>query len=293
MEIHKLEVFIDLSETLNYTETAERQFTSQGNVSKQIISLEKELGVKLFNRAHKKIELSEAGRSAFPYIQNIVDQCRQMEKQLLFLKKGAETVLQISTIPTLINQQGFTKMIEFFNHHPEITLQLKEAETESLVSLLNHSEHRMIYTRFFDWHQADTDVLVTEEDQFVVLLPKTHPLADQQVVSLTALKDESFLVLSESTLLKKPVIELCRRSGFEPKIVNESARIELLVQMVKEGLGVAIIMRKSFELNSSDQLAAIPISPNITSKLGFVKRKNDNSSAVNQFWQYLKESQHA
>lgn len=47
MDIHKLEVFIDLSETLNYTETAERQFTSQGNVSKQIISLEKELDTKL------------------------------------------------------------------------------------------------------------------------------------------------------------------------------------------------------------------------------------------------------
>lgn len=70
MDIHKLEAFVVLAETLTYTETAERQFTTQGNISKQIISLEKELEVELFERSHRKIALTHAGRLTLPFEKN-------------------------------------------------------------------------------------------------------------------------------------------------------------------------------------------------------------------------------
>ena len=64
MDIHKFEVFLDLAKTLSYTETAERLFTTQGNISKQILALEKELDTKLFERSHRTIKLTEAGGPA-------------------------------------------------------------------------------------------------------------------------------------------------------------------------------------------------------------------------------------
>ena len=61
--------------------------------------------------------------------------------------------------------------------------------------------------------------------------------------------------------------------------------------MAKENLGIAILMSKTFKLNPEDHLVALPITPNVKSKLAFIKRKNDTSMIVNEFWDYLKEQQ--
>lgn len=62
MNLQKLQVFLTLYETLNYTETAERLYISQGNVSKQIMALEKELGVQLFDRSRRISESPRKGK---------------------------------------------------------------------------------------------------------------------------------------------------------------------------------------------------------------------------------------
>ena len=90
MDLNKFKVFVDLSKTLNYTETAENLFTTQGNISKQILALEKGLNVSLFKRAHRKIELTEQGKLILPYAQNILHDYEELtvkfEKQEKLLK---------------------------------------------------------------------------------------------------------------------------------------------------------------------------------------------------------------
>lgn len=110
MDIHKFEVFLDLAETMNFTKTAERQFTTQGNISKQILSLETELDVKLFERAHRKIELTEAGSLLLPYVKNVVEQYHAMQEVLETYTQENNLSLNILTIPTMINYQGVSKI---------------------------------------------------------------------------------------------------------------------------------------------------------------------------------------
>lgn len=71
MNIQKLVVFLDLAKTLSFTKTAEHLFTTQGTISKQIIALEKELDVQLFDRTHRKIELTEAAKLLLPYAKKL------------------------------------------------------------------------------------------------------------------------------------------------------------------------------------------------------------------------------
>lgn len=61
MDIQKLKAFVELTETNSYTETAEHLFSTQATISKQIMSLEKELGIKLFSREHRTIEITDVG----------------------------------------------------------------------------------------------------------------------------------------------------------------------------------------------------------------------------------------
>ena len=73
MDQQKLRLFLDLTETLNYTETAERNYMTQGNVSKKINALERELQVPLFDRKNRQIQLTEEGQLLLPAIRRIVE----------------------------------------------------------------------------------------------------------------------------------------------------------------------------------------------------------------------------
>jgi LysR family transcriptional activator of glutamate synthase operon len=72
MNIERFKYFLDLATTLNFTETAEINFTTQGNISKQIIAFEKDLDTILFNRKHRKISLTAAGNALLPHAEKIL-----------------------------------------------------------------------------------------------------------------------------------------------------------------------------------------------------------------------------
>lgn len=288
MNIEKLEFFVDLVKTQNYTETAERFFTTQSNVSKQILALEKDLSVQLFDRSHRSIQLTEEGMELLPYAQVIVSQFSQMKRHAALLQKNTDEVLSLLTIPTLIKYDGFKEIIHFVTLHPEFTLQLKEVEASKLHEEVKDSNTTLIYTRFFQWETPQTDVLITDEDQFVALLPRSSPLAKENRLPLYSLRNENFLLLSNATLLKQPVINLCEEAGFKPKIGYEGERIDLVLQMVREGLGVSILMEKTLNLSADDSVIAIPITPTKKSYLAFIKKKSNFSKGVCFFWEYLK-----
>lgn len=91
MDINYFKEFSVLAETRNYWEAAERLFVNQSTLSKHIKAMEKELGVLLFSRTTRKVELTEFGKALLPYAQSIMH--TQFEYSALLLqKKTAEKV---------------------------------------------------------------------------------------------------------------------------------------------------------------------------------------------------------
>lgn len=291
MDIHKLEIFIDLSETLSYTETAERQFTTQSNVSKQIISLEKEWQVQLFERAHRKITLSRLGEIALPHAKLIVNQYQKMQEQLKEQIANEQLSLSILTIPTMTNYKSFEQIMHFFKEHPEVSLQMREGEGTQLFPFLNESGNHLIFARTFDTTDSEFDWLVTEEDEIVAVLAKSHPLASRMLIPLAELKMEKFVFLDEDTLLYQPTINLCKQAGFEPEILFKSARVDLLLKMVQNELGIALLMKKTIDKAWHEQVHIVPITPTQTSYLSFIRKKDNPSKASRLLWQYLLQHQ--
>ncbi|WP_313538911.1 LysR family transcriptional regulator [Enterococcus sp.] len=289
MDIHKLEIFIDLSETLNYTETAERQFTTQGNISKQIIALEKEVGAPLFERAHRQISLNPLGELLLPHAQEIVMQYQQMQQHLSEQLSQDSLVLMMLTIPTMANYYGFELITKFLKHHPEVDVQLKEGEGNALLPFLKSGQNHVIFARTFSRTMAECEMLLTEEDRFVAVLPKHHPLANEKKIALADLGMEQFVALEEDTLIYQPMVDLCHEAGFDPQISFRSARIDLLLNMVERELGVSLLMEKSIDKYWVDRVAIVPITPTKKSYLSFIRTKNSHSLASQLLWQYIKE----
>ncbi len=290
MDIRKLEIFIDLAASLNYTETAERQFTTQGNISKQILSLEKELNVKLFTRSHRKIELTHAGALSVTPVKALLANYHLFREELQEYQAEKDLSVNLYTIPTMSNYYGFDHMAHFFSLHPEITVHLEEVESNELFAFLQEGINTIIFARTFEEDLTNFASIITEQDQFVAVLPSDHPLARKKEINLQELEQAHFLVLGKDSNLFHPVVDLCQKAGFTPTITYEGARIDVIINMISCNMGVSVMMGKSMQPFLSSKIASVPIIPSKTSQLAFIRKKNNNSKASDIFWNYLKNA---
>lgn len=285
MDIQKLETFTQLAEYLNYSKAAEKAYTTQGNISKHILALEKELNVNLFNRTKRQVTLTEAGRQLLPHAQQIVQQAHLMQEKAAQVNQRHQDSLTIYTIPTLINYPVLEKIAAFRSLHPEVNLLLKETENEPLSAIDFFDEHTLFFTRLFQLPEHSFDYKIVDQDRFVAVLPSDHPLAGEKELPLERLEREAFLLLGKETGLLTPILQLCQQAGFTPKNNYGGSRIDLVLNMIASGLGISLLMEKTIQDKLPDQVVYLPIVPNKLSHLCFVRKKGPHSVANDLFWQ--------
>lgn len=288
MNIHRLEIFVDLSKTLNYTETAENLYTTQGNISKQILSLEKELSVSLFKREHRTIALSPEGKLILPYAKKIIQDNLELQHTLADYEDAKNLTIEMYTIPTMPNYSSFKYITKFLKQHPEVHMQLKEEESNNLFTALKSNKCEIIFARTFSFDDKELERIVMEDDNFVAVLPKHHKLAKEKKLDLAQLKNDNFLILGQTTNLYQPVLELCASAGFKPKIAYECSRVDLIMQMVANNMGISLMMAKTAKGFQNKNLVLVPLKNNIDNKLSFFRKKGKHSEANEMFWKFVK-----
>ena len=288
MELRRLEYFLDLSRTGNYSETAERMYTTQGNVSKQIAALEKELGVLLVDRSKRKIRLTEAGEVLLPYAEQLIQTEAKMRDVLHRLRSEKEAMLRIGALPSFA-QYGVAELLAVFqSEHPEIQIEINECEKTSLLQRLQEECYEVIYTRLLDetWQKSSQyEKIVVERDHFAAVLPLQHPLCRK--IDLKELKNEKFILLDEKTELFKSVYQLCINAGFSPQVVHKSVRIDTILGMAAAGMGVSILMEKSIPKELRSRVRILPLECTVESELAFVRRNGQMGEALRKFWRFL------
>ncbi|MGN1407627.1 LysR family transcriptional regulator [Lactobacillus sp.] len=290
MEISKLQTFVSLAKTLSFSQSADELFLTQGTVSKQIASLEKELGLKLFARNNRSVRLTKAGHCLLPYAQQEIaiyqelldqaDQCRQEE----------ENSLELYAIPTMTNYRFFKLATQFLHQHPEVDLNFHEDESVNLKHELRHPQDLLFIRKWHEDFNPGDEYLAFEADPLVVLVSDHSRFALKNFVSLTDLKYENFLTLSAKTKVKSVVQEACRQAGFEPEFSYQGERVDAILQMVKEGLGVAVLMDKAIPDSQLAGLTKVPLAEKITSTLYLVRKKGKHNQVQNLFWQEMADS---
>jgi len=291
MDLHKLKIFVELSKTLNYTDTAENLYTTQGNISKQILALEKELGTPLFKRAHRKIELTPQGEIMLPYAKKIMQDYAELQVKLHDFQDAKNLVIEMQTIPPMPSYHSFNLIAQFLQKHPEVHMHLQEEESYNLITSLKAGKCEIIFARTFEFDDPDLERIVMENDDFVAVLPKNHPYANNDKLDLAKLKNEKFLILGSSTNLYEPVIKLCQQAGFRPKIAYEGTRVDLIMQMDQNNMGISIMMKKTAQNFDSESFSCVPLTTNVANQLCFIRVKGHHSSTNDMFWKNIQNEQ--
>ncbi|KRK99667.1 LysR family transcriptional regulator [Secundilactobacillus odoratitofui DSM 19909 = JCM 15043] len=287
MDIIKLTAFVDLAETLSYTKTAARLFSTQATISKQILALEKELDITLVDRTHRQIDLTEAVRLVLPYAKTIVAAQAEMISTLKHQRQVQSMTLTIHSIPSVSQYRAFNLIAAFAQQHPEVDLHFSEAETDTLLPSLKNGTSDIVFTRLFDDQAGSYETLIEESDRFVAVLPKTNPLAQAKQLQVTQLKDQPFLLLNEVTNLYTPVMAMLTDAGITPKELYRGQRIDLILGMVNRGMGVSVMMAKSLDLSDYQNVTTVPLMPEYASQLAFLRVKQARTPASDLFWQFV------
>ena len=255
MTITQLKYVLSVAEYQNFTVAAEHSFVTQPTLSMQIQKLEDQLGVLIFNRSKKPIELTDVGKKVVEQAKIIVNESNRI-KDIVHQHKGfIGGEFRIGIIPTVMPTLLPMFLNNFTKKYPKVKLIIEELTTEEIVRKLmdNHIDAGLAATPLEN--EAIKEMPLYYEP-FVGLIPEGHRLFNQKEIKSDELEMEDILLLEDGHCFKDSVINLCRthktdnKKGFQ----LESGSFDTLIKLSKEGLGMTLLpYLHTLDLNDKDK----------------------------------------
>lgn len=262
MNTRQLEYAIELSKNLNFSTVAERLGISQPALSKQILSLENELGVKLFDRTQNPITITPAGQHFIAEAQNLLYREDQLLRSMEEFKSGKRgcLVIGISPFRSLYLMPNIIK--EFKQKYPQVTVVLREAASDILRKEAAEGKYDLAIVNL-PVDESVLDTTLIEPDNLVLAVPKNmlnmlpitfkEPL---QKINFDDCKDLPFVAVGQTQEMRQLFERLCATANFKPKIAVEVVGVSNAWAMSRAGVGATLLPLQFIEnFNSNEGLA--------------------------------------
>lgn len=242
MNLQQLEYFKIIAQTKNFTTASNILSVTQPALSKSISKLEEELNVPLFEREGRDIKITKFGEVFLKYAESALDDIARGIEKLQDMKNDNDMVISIAStycigasfIPFLISN--------FLNINMKTRFNFNNKTAEEIFKELKYSK---IDFGFFDDIEGinkypEIEATLVKKEEYVLIVPKNHHLANKEEVYLKDLKDENFIAYSNKDSEKKISYE--ELMGYTPKIAVEPTEASMLASLVVAGAGIAIIL---------------------------------------------------
>lgn len=199
MTLNQMKYFIMSAECLSFTEAAKCLFLTQPALSRQIAAMEQELKTKLFVREKNGLKLTPGGSLLYNKLPEILKEYEQLVEQTRNANIGYEGTLHIGFLDVYDNSRYFRNVLQkFTENYPGVDLHMRRASTEELIEQVQNRELDLIVTYGFSL-MDQPDMVVTNIHKFhsCLMLPKEHPLAQRERISLGELKAEPVVMIHQ------------------------------------------------------------------------------------------------
>ncbi|MFW2720727.1 LysR family transcriptional regulator, partial [Acinetobacter baumannii] len=242
MTLKQLKAFLALARTLNYANASLELHLSQSALSLTIKSLEEELGGKLFNRNTRRVELTQEGKSLIPYAKKLLANWDEMEndvKQRFKLNRGT---LSIASMPFVTHAILPEVIHQFLTVHPNLNFSIHDIPNETIIEKVQDGIFELGICFEPDLTEGLEFKPLFEED-FLALLPKSHPLAQSSSITWHELCSNPFVTLQKPSIVRYLVEQNCLRNNITLDLKVECHQISSLSSFVAYGIGVSAIPR--------------------------------------------------
>ena len=291
LELYK--VFYAVARCGSLTKAAEELYISQPAVSQGIKQLECQLGGKLFNRTHRGMELTETGgKQMFTYVEQALKLLEEAEIKYAESKHTATGVLRICASDT-VSTHFLLKHIKLYHEkYPNVKLIMQNCTSSETVDMIKNKRGDVGFVNLpIDDKDVNLSNIVMHLHDTFVASNKFSELFDK-TVDLRELQDYPLLMLELSTSTRKAIVSFAHSQGIHLHPEIELASLELMLELAKNGLGIACIPREFVEHElESGELKEIKTNPELpTRAVGLILPKDESLSyAVREFLDLIKE----
>jgi LysR family hydrogen peroxide-inducible transcriptional activator len=246
MEVHQLRYFCAVAETGSFTRAAAREQVAQPSLSQQIMKLEEELGVRLFDRLGRAVRLTEPGQLFLPRARTILTELRAAKEEVAEKQSTVSGKVSVGVIPTIAPYFLPPRIALFSRKYPQAAITVMEDVTVRLMDRLRGGLVDLaIMALPARGHDLECYPLRTE--RLFAILPKGHALSRKRSLKMKELRNEPFLLLRDDHCFRDTAIEVCKHARILPQIVFESGQFSSILGMVAAGLGVSIVPEMALE----------------------------------------------
>lgn len=254
--LQQLRYFRELAATGHLTHTAEKLHITQTSLSNTIIHMEKELGVKLFHRVGRTLELSEIGRLYLGYVEEALsslDNAQIVVDDWLDRKNDSVSIAMSSS-------HVWTTLIRNFRtEYRNYSIRQVNCTRLQYRDLLINQETDLVIAGTDDLPLGGLEYTIFRREKLYLCVYKDHPFASRDSIYLEEAKNESFINLSETESFRIFCDKLFERAGISPSASIECDYI-MRGKLIEAGFGVAVTTGRSIDMNMLGNNVFIPLS---------------------------------
>lgn len=242
MNIRALQYLVTLSEMRHFSKAAEACHVSQPTLSTQVRKIEEELGVQLVERSPRRVMMTQVGREVVERARAVLNEVEAMHQISRQSRDPGTGVFKIGIFPTLAPYLLPHVIPGIRRRFPKLTLQLFEEKTEDVLRLLGQGRlDAGLVALPIPEELTQLEVRVLFEEQFVLAMPDTHPLAKKRRIRVEDLRNQELLLLEDGHCLRDQALEVCQMVGAEEKMDFHATSMETLRQMVAANTGITLM----------------------------------------------------
>jgi DNA-binding transcriptional LysR family regulator len=239
MDPKRVLTFRAVAHRRSFSRAADELALSQPSVSNQVASLEREIGVRLLDRAPGGLKLTREGEILLAHADVIAERLNLAGTQLAEAAQGQRTRLRIGAFPTALAGLIPAAIARLRNDYPDTKVTVDEG-TDDLAARVRSGELHLAVA-FQDTARPRHEPAAVERrdlfrEHFMVALAPDHRLAERPEVSLAELRDEDWTVAATDGL----IVSACRAAGFEPNLISITRDQLAIRALIARGLAVTL-----------------------------------------------------
>jgi len=254
---------VAVAETRNFTRAAERCEVVQSSLSHRIAGLERELGVRLFARTSRRVELTSAGEAFVAAARECLAAADRAVADAAAATGVVRGRLAVGVIVTTAAVDVPELLQRYRARHPQVRVDLRSGRSDDLAAAVRDGKLDIAFLGLPEsQHPTDVEAIALDHDRHALLVPAGHPLADTSQVTLREIADETFVDFVSGTPARAQSDQAFATAGLVRDVAYEAGVVELITRLVARGLGVALLPSAFITplAQADPTLALVPVS---------------------------------
>jgi DNA-binding transcriptional LysR family regulator len=258
VELQQMRYAVAVAETRNFTRAAQQCHVVQSALSQQIGALERELGVRLFARTSRRVELTDAGTAFVSSAREclaLVDQTKAETSAAAGVVTG---VARLGVIPTLTALDLPAALRRLRADHPDVRVEITTIASDEAIRELRSGALDVAMLGLVEGSVVrGVESRVVVRDRHVAVVSPDHPLATRKRIDLARLAEEPFVDFPTTSPGRAQSEQAYADAGLRRDVPFETGSRELMLDLVRSGQAVALMPSRT--VDAADGVVTIPV----------------------------------